>query len=142
MLTFIDNEVARRRQLKVLAETQETTGATTPGQAVTGLGPAEIVAAVHAGTTERVRPVAMTATAIIVGLLPIMWGAGTGSEVMKRIAAPMVGGMITVTILSLLVLPVIYALVLQLRERSRARRDIAMRRALSRGTSGIAGVAA
>ena len=142
VLTFIDNEVARRRQLKVLAETQETTGATTPGQAVTGLGPAEIVAAVHAGTTERVRPVAMTATAIIVGLLPIMWGAGTGSEVMKRIAAPMVGGMITVTILSLLVLPVIYALVLQLRERSRARRDIAMRRALSRGTSGIAGVAA
>ena len=142
VLTFIDNEVARRRQLKVLAETQETTGATTPGQAVTGLGPAEIVAAVHAGTTERVRPVAMTATAIIVGLLPIMWGAGTGSEVMKRIAAPMVGGMITVTILSLLVLPVIYVLVLQLRERSRARRDIAMRRALSRGTSGIAGVAA
>jgi Cu(I)/Ag(I) efflux system membrane protein CusA/SilA len=62
----------------------------------------------------------MTATAIIGGLLPIMWGGGTGSSVMQRIAAPMVGGMVTVTILSLLVLPVIYGLVLQGRERSRS----------------------
>ena len=75
----------------------------------------EILQACRAGTLERVRPIAMTATAIIVGLLPIMWGSGTGSEVMQRIAAPMVGGMVTVTILSLLVLPVIYALVLQYR---------------------------
>ena len=59
----------------------------------------------------------MTATAIIGGLLPIMWGSGTGSSVMQRIAVPMVGGMVTVTILSLLVLPVIYGLVLQWRER-------------------------
>ncbi len=78
-----------------------------------------IIQAVYEGTAERVRPIAMTATAIIAGLLPIMRGHGTGSEVMQRIAAPMVGGMITVTVLSLLVLPVIYGLVLQWRERSK-----------------------
>ena len=50
----------------------------------------------------------MTVTAIMAGLLPIMWGAGTGSEVMKRIAAPMVGGMVTSTILTLVVIPVVY----------------------------------
>jgi Cu(I)/Ag(I) efflux system membrane protein CusA/SilA len=55
----------------------------------------------------------MTATAIIAGLIPIMWSSGTGSEVMKRIAAPMVGGMVTVTVLCLLVLPAIYGLALQ-----------------------------
>jgi len=79
----------------------------------------DIIQAVYEGTSERVRPIAMTATAIIAGLLPIMRGHGTGSEVMQRIAAPMVGGMITVTVLSLLVLPVIYGLVLQWRERRR-----------------------
>ena len=73
-------------------------------------------AAVLAGTSERVRPVAMTATATIGGLLPIMLGSGTGSDVMHRIAAPMAGGMVTATILGLVVLPVIYALVLTLRE--------------------------
>ena len=77
----------------------------------------EIMTAVHTGTAERVRPIAMTATAIIAGLLPIMWGSGTGSAVMQRIASPMVGGMVTVTLLSLLVLPVIYGLVLQVQER-------------------------
>ena len=66
---------------------------------------------------HRVRPVAMTATSTIVGLLPIMLGAGTGSDVMQRIAAPMVGGMLTTTFLCLLVLPVIYGLVLNMRER-------------------------
>jgi len=72
--------------------------------------------AVHVGTSDRVRPIAMTATAIIAGLLPIMWGTGTGSEVMQRIAAPMVGGMVTVTILSLLVLPIIYGLIMSIQE--------------------------
>lgn len=52
----------------------------------------------------------MTVCAIIGGLLPIMWGAGTGSEVMRRIAAPMIGGMVSTTILTLIVIPVIYAL--------------------------------
>jgi Cu(I)/Ag(I) efflux system membrane protein CusA/SilA len=53
----------------------------------------------------------MTVVAIIAGLLPIMWGTGTGSEVMRRIAAPMVGGMISSTILTLIVIPAIYMLV-------------------------------
>ena len=73
--------------------------------------------AVLQGTAERVRPIAMTATAIIAGLLPILWSTGTGSEVMQRIAAPMVGGMVSVTVLCMLVLPVIYGLVLQFKER-------------------------
>jgi len=77
----------------------------------------EITEAVHRGTSRRVRAVMMTATSTVVGLLPIMLLAGTGSDVMRRIAAPMVGGMITTTILCLLVLPVIYGLALQLSER-------------------------
>ena len=59
----------------------------------------------------RVRPKAMTATVILAGLLPIMFGSGTGSEVMQRIAAPMVGGMVTAPLLSMLVIPVIYLLI-------------------------------
>ena len=73
--------------------------------------------AVQTGVGKRVRPIAMTATAIIAGLIPIMWGSGTGSDVMQRIAAPMVGGMVTTTILCLLVLPVVYGLVLQWQEK-------------------------
>jgi len=66
--------------------------------------------AVMYGAVERVRPKLMTVTTTIVGLLPIMWGHGTGSQVMKRIAAPMVGGLITSTILTLIVIPAIYYL--------------------------------
>lgn len=66
--------------------------------------------AVIEGAVERVRPKMMTVTAIMAGLLPILWGHGTGSQVMKRIAAPMVGGMITSTILTLVVIPAIYYL--------------------------------
>ena len=62
------------------------------------------------GALERLRPKAMTATVIIAGLLPIMVGSGTGSEVMKRIAAPMVGGMITAPLVSMVLLPVLYSL--------------------------------
>lgn len=62
------------------------------------------------GAVERVRPKMMTVVAIMAGLLPIMWGTGTGSEVMKRIAAPMVGGMVSSTILTLVVVPAIYTL--------------------------------
>jgi Cu(I)/Ag(I) efflux system membrane protein CusA/SilA len=64
--------------------------------------------AIMDGAGMRVRPVMMTAAAIIVGLLPVMYGTGTGSEVMSRIAAPMVGGMISALIMTLLVLPVVY----------------------------------
>ncbi len=63
------------------------------------------------GAVERVRPKMMTVVAIMAGLLPIMWSTGTGSEVMRRIAAPMVGGMVSSTILTLVVIPAIYALV-------------------------------
>ena len=63
------------------------------------------------GAVERVRPKMMTVTATIAALMPIMWGTGTGSEVMQRIAAPMVGGMATSTVLTLVVIPVIYYMV-------------------------------
>jgi Cu(I)/Ag(I) efflux system membrane protein CusA/SilA len=71
---------------------------------------AELQAAVIEGAALRVRPLAMTAAVIIAGLLPIMIGSGTGSEVMKRIAAPMIGGMITAPLVSLFLIPVLYLL--------------------------------
>ncbi|MEW6163948.1 MAG: CusA/CzcA family heavy metal efflux RND transporter [Pseudomonadota bacterium] len=72
---------------------------------------ADLYAAVMEGAVERVRPKMMTVVAIMAGLLPIMWSSGTGSEVMRRIAAPMVGGMISSTVLTLVVIPALYALV-------------------------------
>jgi len=69
-----------------------------------------VFSAVLAGAGKRVRPVMMTAAAIIVGLLPILYGTGTGSEVMSRIAAPMVGGMVSAVLLTLLVLPALFYL--------------------------------
>lgn len=104
VLTFIDQAVAKCR-----AESGGHLSAT------------EIMGAVLSGTTQRVRPIAMTATAIIAGLVPIMWGSGTGSDVMQRIAAPMIGGMVSATVLSLLVLPVIYGWVLMVLERHPSR---------------------
>lgn len=71
---------------------------------------ADLDGAIMDGTVLRVRPKLMTVTAIIAGLLPIMWSTGTGADVMKKIAAPMVGGMLTSGLLELLVLPAIYAL--------------------------------
>ena len=76
-------------------------------------GPADLYLAVMEGAVERVRPKMMTVVAITAGLLPIMWGTGTGSEVVSRIAAPMVGGMISSTLLTLAVIPAIYALTKQ-----------------------------
>jgi copper/silver efflux system protein len=70
----------------------------------------DLHAAIMQGAVERVRPKMMTVVAIMAGLLPIMWGTGTGSEVMSRIAAPMIGGMISSTVLTLVVIPVLYAL--------------------------------
>ena len=63
------------------------------------------------GAVERVRPKMMTVVAIMAGLLPVLWSHGTGSEVMQRIAVPMIGGMISSTILTLVVIPAIYALI-------------------------------
>jgi Cu(I)/Ag(I) efflux system membrane protein CusA/SilA len=71
----------------------------------------DLLAAVREGAGLRVRPIMMTVTSTIAGLLPIMWGAGTGSETMRRIAAPMVGGLVSATVLTLVVLPVVFALV-------------------------------
>jgi Cu(I)/Ag(I) efflux system membrane protein CusA/SilA len=70
----------------------------------------QLAQAVQHGAVERLRPVMMTVTAIIAGLAPILWGGGTGADVMKRIAAPMVGGMVTATVLTLAVIPAIYYL--------------------------------
>lgn len=70
----------------------------------------DLYEAIVEGAVERVRPKMMTVTAIIAGLLPILWGGGTGASVMKRIAAPMVGGMVSSTVLTLVVIPAIYSL--------------------------------
>jgi Cu(I)/Ag(I) efflux system membrane protein CusA/SilA len=64
--------------------------------------------AIMEGAVQRVRPKMMTVAAIMGGLLPIMWTTGTGADVMKRIAAPMIGGMVSSTILTLIVIPVLY----------------------------------
>ncbi|TMH07110.1 MAG: efflux RND transporter permease subunit, partial [Betaproteobacteria bacterium] len=71
----------------------------------------ELIEGIVEGAALRVRPIAMTVAVIIAGLLPIMWGSGTGSEVMRRIAAPMVGGMITAPLLSMFVIPAAYLLI-------------------------------
>jgi Cu(I)/Ag(I) efflux system membrane protein CusA/SilA len=70
----------------------------------------DLYEAVMEGAVERVRPKMMTVTAIMAGLLPILWGSGAGASVMKRIAAPMVGGMISSTVLTLIVIPAVYSL--------------------------------
>jgi Cu(I)/Ag(I) efflux system membrane protein CusA/SilA len=69
----------------------------------------DLRSAIIEGAVLRVRPKMMTVVAIMAGLLPIMWGTGTGSEVMRRIAAPMVGGMVSATVLTLVVIPAIFA---------------------------------
>jgi Cu(I)/Ag(I) efflux system membrane protein CusA/SilA len=86
----------------------------------------DVDAAVEEGAVERVRPKMMTVTAIMAGLIPILWSQGTGADVMKRIAAPMVGGMLTSTVLTLVVIPAIYSLWKEREVRravERARRD-------------------
>jgi Cu(I)/Ag(I) efflux system membrane protein CusA/SilA len=71
----------------------------------------DLYAAIMAGAVERVRPKMMTVCAIMAGLLPIMWSHGTGAEVMQRIAVPMIGGMVSSTVLTLIVIPAVYAVV-------------------------------
>jgi Cu(I)/Ag(I) efflux system membrane protein CusA/SilA len=70
----------------------------------------DLHAAIMEGAVERVRPKLMTVVAIMAGLLPIMWSAGTGSEIMQRIAVPMIGGMVSSTLLTLIVIPAIFGL--------------------------------
>jgi Cu(I)/Ag(I) efflux system membrane protein CusA/SilA len=87
-------------------ERQEKAAAT--GDALTR---ADLYAAIMEGAVERVRPKIMTVAAIMAGLMPILWSHGTGSEIMQRIAVPMIGGMVTSTVLTLIVIPVLFALV-------------------------------
>jgi Cu(I)/Ag(I) efflux system membrane protein CusA/SilA len=93
MLLYLDHAIDKRRQANQFASVHD------------------LVEAIEEGAVLRVRPKAMTVAVIIAGLLPIMFGGGTGSEVMRRIAAPMVGGMITAPVLSMLVLPAAYLLI-------------------------------
>jgi Cu(I)/Ag(I) efflux system membrane protein CusA/SilA len=72
---------------------------------------ADLYEAIMVGAVERVRPKMMTVVAIMAGLLPILWSTGTGSEVMQRIAVPMIGGMVSSTLLTLIVIPAIYGLI-------------------------------
>jgi Cu(I)/Ag(I) efflux system membrane protein CusA/SilA len=81
----------------------------------------DLAQAIVEGAAMRVRPIAMTVAVIIAGLLPIMFGGGTGSEVMQRIAAPMIGGMVTAPLLSMFVIPAAYLLLRRSRGRRAAR---------------------
>ena len=100
VLSFIDIEIDKLREQKQAPLTGD-----------------EIRVACEAATAMRVRPVAITSLANIVGLIPIMWATGTGADVTQRVAAPAMGGMVTVLTLSLVVFPVIYSLVLQFQEK-------------------------
>src|SRR5438034_1026897 len=84
----------------------------------------DLLAAIREGAVLRVRPKAMTVAVIIAGLLPIMWSHGTGSEVMQRIAAPMVGGMITAPLLSMFVVPAAYLLMRRRHVSSEPREEV------------------
>ena len=96
MLIYLDHALQAKRD-----------AASAAGRALTR---SDLYDAIMEGAVERVRPKMMTVTAIMAGLLPILWSTGTGSEVMQRIAVPMVGGMVSSTLLTLLVIPAIYAL--------------------------------
>ncbi len=90
MIVYLDQAFAKREAEGRLATTKD------------------LIEGAFEGSVQRVRPIIMTVTAITAGLLPIMWGHGSGADVMKRIAAPMIGGMVTTTLLTLLVIPAIY----------------------------------
>jgi Cu(I)/Ag(I) efflux system membrane protein CusA/SilA len=97
MLIYLDNALKERRA-QAAAENRP-------------FGPVDLHDAIMIGAVERVRPKMMTVVAITAGLLPILWSTGTGSEVMQRIAVPMIGGMVSSTVLTLVVIPAVYALV-------------------------------
>ena len=125
MLIYLDNAL-KERQARCIAEGRSLTYDDRYG-------------AIMEGAVERVRPKMMTVAAIMAGLLPILWSHGSGAEVMQRIAVPMTGGMVSSTILTLVVIPVIYATVKGMRlpsetrppatqVRSRGRRSAALPR--------------
>jgi Cu(I)/Ag(I) efflux system membrane protein CusA/SilA len=106
MLIYLDNALKQR-----IASCKEE-GRT--------FGPDDLHAAIVSGAAGRVRPKIMTVTAIMAGLLPILWAHGAGSEVMQRIAVPMIGGMASSTLLTLAVIPAIYSLVKSVELRRKA----------------------
>jgi Cu(I)/Ag(I) efflux system membrane protein CusA/SilA len=108
MLVYLKQALAREK-LKAKEEQRQ-------------LAARDLAAAVTNGALMRVRPIMMTVSAIIAGLLPIMLGSGTGSEVMRRIAAPMVGGMISATVLTLALIPAVFLLWQRQRLRKQADR--------------------
>ena len=97
MLIYLDQALARSKANRMMS-----------GRA---LSESDLRAVIMEGAVERVRPKMMTVAALIAGLLPILWSTGTGAEVMQRIALPIVGGMISSTALTLLVIPAVYSLV-------------------------------
>jgi Cu(I)/Ag(I) efflux system membrane protein CusA/SilA len=97
MLIYLDHALTEIRQQRLLEGVALSRG--------------DVRRAIMHGAVERMRPKMMTVVAIMAGLLPILWSDGTGSEVMRRIAVPMVGGMVSSTVLTLLVIPAIYAIV-------------------------------
>jgi Cu(I)/Ag(I) efflux system membrane protein CusA/SilA len=97
MLIYLDHALEERRKMAMNEERALTRR--------------DLDAAIMEGAVERVRPKMMTVVAIMAGLVPILWSTGTGSEVMQRIAVPMIGGMVSSTILTLLVIPAVYALI-------------------------------
>ena len=101
MLIYLDHALEARRKAAAVA-----------GRA---LSRDDLTAAIMEGAVERVRPKMMTVIAIMAGLVPILWSHGTGSEVMQRIAVPMIGGMVSSTVLTLVVIPAIYAVAMTLR---------------------------
>jgi Cu(I)/Ag(I) efflux system membrane protein CusA/SilA len=100
MLIYLDGALTEMRERR-----------TREGRALTRQ---DLYAAIMEGAVERVRPKMMTVVAIMAGLVPILWSHGTGSELMQRIAVPMIGGMVSSTVLTLIVIPAIYALVKQI----------------------------
>jgi Cu(I)/Ag(I) efflux system membrane protein CusA/SilA len=92
MLAYLDEACARRKAAGQLHTLQD------------------LLHAVHRGAVERIRPMAMAGLANILGLLPVMWATGTGADVMKRLAAPMVGGVLSAMLLTLVVIPALYAI--------------------------------
>ena len=97
MLIYLDHALTEVRETRLMEGVPLTRG--------------DLRAAIMHGAVERVRPKMMTVVAIMAGLLPILWSNGTGSEVMRRIAVPMVGGMVSSTLLTLLVIPAVYAII-------------------------------
>ena len=97
MLIYLDNALTELKQQRQRE-----------GRLFTG---EDLYAAIMSGAVERVRPKMMTVAAIMAGLLPMMWSHGTGAEVMQRIAVPMIGGMVSSTVLTLVVIPAIYFVV-------------------------------